>query len=42
MLSDTTQGDELMDIINTFSIAAPVDTTWQLLGEEFGEVSGWA
>jgi len=31
-----------MDIINTVDIDAPVSTTWQVLGEEFGEVSGWA
>jgi hypothetical protein len=31
-----------MDIINKFDIDAPINTAWQLLGEEFGEVSGWA
>ena len=30
-----------MDIINTFDIDAPVNAAWQLLGEEFGDVS-WA
>jgi hypothetical protein len=28
-----------MDIITKFDIDAPVDTAWQLLGEEFGDVS---
>jgi hypothetical protein len=31
-----------MDITNTIDIDAPINTTWQVLGEEFGEVSGWA
>jgi len=31
-----------MDIINTVNIDAPVNTAWQVLGEEFGEVSRWA
>ena len=31
-----------MDIINKFDIDAPINAAWQLLGEEFGEVSGWA
>ena len=31
-----------MDITNKFDIDAPLSTAWQLLGEEFGEVSGWA
>ncbi|MFT4705100.1 MAG: hypothetical protein ACI81R_002808 [Bradymonadia bacterium] len=31
-----------MDIINRFDIDAPAAAAWQLLGEEFGEVSRWA
>jgi hypothetical protein len=31
-----------MDIINNIKINAPVNTAWQVLGEEFGEISGWA
>jgi hypothetical protein len=31
-----------MEIINKININAPVDTAWQILGEEFGEVSRWA
>ena len=31
-----------MDIIKSIDIDAPVNITWQILGEEFGEVSSWA
>jgi hypothetical protein len=31
-----------MDIINTIKINAPVDSAWQVLGEEFGQISDWA